>query len=63
MRIQIKRIHIERLLANCPNAARSRRAFQSIGIDTDEKTVNLIDETGRELSSVNVPMEDWNNET
>lgn len=50
MKIQIERRHLERLLANTPNGS-------AIGIDTDEKSINLIDKTGRVVGSVNAPIE------
>lgn len=48
MRIQIERVQLERLLAN-------ERRGNTVGIDTDEKTADLIDKSGRSLGSVNIP--------
>jgi hypothetical protein len=50
MKIQIERVHLERLLANSPGG-------HTIGIDTDEGTINVIDKTGRVRGGVNAPMQ------
>lgn len=56
MRIQIARVDLERLLINTPGGA-------SIGIDTVNEKISVIDETGRELGIINAKMKIWQPET
>jgi len=53
MKLQIKRLHLERLLANSKNG-------EAIGIDTNEGSINLIDKTGKVVGSVNAAIDTWN---
>ncbi len=53
MKIQIERVYLERLLANTPGG-------HTIGIDTDEGTISVIDKTGRVRGDVDAPMQVFN---